>query len=1491
MQIVRESDITITLPDGQTLSEIILTPWTEHNAFWDRIFNINIELYNDAGDIISSHFIQEFTDDTPYTGPGSNYGPPVYLFSVDNQKSWNTDAILDNNPRADDFKDSNGNYRTVLFQIISQPQDYTNPQELDKPYKISGIQEENVVYMKIDGEYKMFSDNNKLYLEQNDNIYFVYILLNGDSTKYYLNNTSTEFSTLSNDFVTSTSNARQFNITASIDNDNYESSILNNNATITIPQSKLFSLTDGSYNVFITVSNINDNDTSNNTSFIVDKTPPTIHDISFSWGDLLNINKSNNTGYIYVTTSDVVDNENITATIGSFTHTGTVLSNNATITIPSTTLQSLTDGNYDAVISANDINGNTGTNSASFRVDKIPPIINLMTLSWGSILNIEKASTVGYVSTIVSGVEDSQQITATLHGDQYTSYVYDGSANIEIPSSKLQSLSNTSYTLYATVFDLAGYSTTKSRTFTVDFIRPVIHDISFSWGSFLGITKSNSSGSINVTTSGVEDNQRITANLNNNNYDSNVINNSSIIIIPQEALQELVDGSYNVLISVTDFAENDISKNATFIVDKTPPVVHDISFSWGNYLNIEESDVSGYIHITTSGIEDGLQINVIFDNTGYFPIINNNSTTINIPSSKLQTLTNGNYDVFVSVTDLAGNNAIKSETFIVDKIAPNINQISFSWGQYLNNTKSNSTGSVYIVTNGVEDGQIATMTLNNNTYQSIINNNGSTIDISSSKLQELVDGSNEVIVVISDLAGNDVSKNEFFVVDRTNPIINSITFSWGDSINASEAINSGEIDITTVGIEDGQTITATIQTNNLFSTVYDNSATIIVGTNIINSLNDGLHIVSVNVSDIAGNNASLNKTFIKDTTFPSIVDISFSWGSILNINESISSGNIFITTSGIENNQVLRVNIDGSEFLNTVYNNFSNIVIPTTKLQSLVDGSYNVTINVSDVAGNSITETTSFLVDKTTPIIDDISFSWGPILNVTESLNDGVITISTSGVEDSQSLTLNLGNTNYTAIIIDNSAAVVINTNVLQSLVNGSYTVSVSLQDIAGNNIINTNTFVVDKSIPVIVLLGEPIIEHARGTTYNDPGATAKDSRGVDITSNLSSTSNVNFNNIGSYSVIYNVTDNFGNTALTRTRTVNVVNRYRIDDVETKTINMLRGYLYEFDLSDPTLVNHPLMFSSDPENLNIINNDEYQIIRNGSQGSSGASLTLLIPFTHTGPLYYFCQNHGNMGGRINVTENNDIVSIDENTPTGPYTITYNVVDEHGNNANTIVRDVVVSDTIPPTLLLDGSTNITLQKGNIFVEPGYNAFDFSNIDLTDQVSIESNLDIQNVGSYTITYTIVDDAGLSVALTRNITVIDTINPVITLIGDSVITHFKDAPFVDPGYTAIDFSNVNLIDDVIITGSVDNETIGQYTLFYNLSDSEGNQADERSRIVNVVLGELDPLTDATIQQAVDDWVTNPNGETFKNPFNEPYYGEINIWNVSQVTDMSSL
>ena len=50
-------------------------------------------------------------------------------------------------------------------------------------------------------------------------------------------------------------------------------------------------------------------------------------------------------------------------------------------------------------------------------------------------------------------------------------------------------------------------------------------------------------------------------------------------------------------------------------------------------------------------------------------------------------------------------------------------------------------------------------------------------------------------------------------------------------------------------------------------------------------------------------------------------------------------------------------------------------------------------------------------------------------------------------------------------------------------------------------------------------------------------------------------------------------------------------------------------------------------------------------------------------------------------------------------------------------------------------------------------------------------------------------------------------------------------------------------------------------------------------------------DALTNNSIYEAVDQWIANPNQAQFTDADNNPYYGHISDWDVSQVTDMSEL
>jgi hypothetical protein len=77
---------------------------------------------------------------------------------------------------------------------------------------------------------------------------------------------------------------------------------------------------------------------------------------------------------------------------------------------------------------------------------------------------------------------------------------------------------------------------------------------------------------------------------------------------------------------------------------------------------------------------------------------------------------------------------------------------------------------------------------------------------------------------------------------------------------------------------------------------------------------------------------------------------------------------------------------------------------------------------------------------------------------------------------------------------------------------------------------------IIKAEAPVITLLGESEVSLELGSTYTDAGATAVDNIDGDITSNICSSSTVDVNTVGTYTVTYNVSDAAGNAATQVTR-------------------------------------------------------------------------------------------------------------------------------------------------------------------------------------------------------------------------------------------------------------------------------------------------------------------------------------------------------------------
>ena len=320
-----------------------------------------------------------------------------------------------------------------------------------------------------------------------------------------------------------------------------------------------------------------------------------------------------------------------------------------------------------------------------------------------------------------------------------------------------------------------------------------------------------------------------------------------------------------------------------------------------------------------------------------------------------------------------------------------------------------------------------------------------------------------------------------------------------------------------------------------------------------------------------------------------------------------------------------------------------------------------------------------------------------------------------------------------------------------------------------------------DLTAPVITLLGDDTVRVERGYTYTDAGATAKDNLDGDVTSKIV-TDMAGFNNKaeGTYIFTYNVKDAAGNIAKTVSRVVIVTPdvtapTLTVATPDTMYIAVFGTYTRPAVISSTDLVDGPVTpVIADPVNVNAI---------------------------------------------------------------GTYKVTYTATDKAGNVA-TVVRTVIVVDTVAPVIVLNGVNPVRHSIRTQYVDAGYTVTDnyYSNISVT----VTSNVDVNKPGTYSVVYTAVDPSGnVAKTITRTVIVEDMDKPVITLVGDTSIFVEVNTMFNDPGAIVTDNNDKNL--KYVVSGSFYQSfpngvptTLGNYTVVYTVTDAAGNIATTSRTIV---------------------------------------------------------
>ena len=92
---------------------------------------------------------------------------------------------------------------------------------------------------------------------------------------------------------------------------------------------------------------------------------------------------------------------------------------------------------------------------------------------------------------------------------------------------------------------------------------------------------------------------------------------------------------------------------------------------------------------------------------------------------------------------------------------------------------------------------------------------------------------------------------------------------------------------------------------------------------------------------------------------------------------------------------------------------------------------------------------------------------------------------------------------------------------------------------------------------------------------------------------------------------------------------------YTINGTTQQTLNLVKGNTYKFDVSNSSVLGHPLIFESSTGST--LESRYYTVITKGTAGTSGACVYLIIDINApTGLIRYDCSVHNNMGGVINV---------------------------------------------------------------------------------------------------------------------------------------------------------------------------------------------------------------------------------------------------------------
>ncbi|WP_204562866.1 Ig-like domain-containing protein, partial [Citrobacter cronae] len=726
------------------------------------------------------------------------------------------------------------------------------------------------------------------------------------------------------------------------------------------------------------------------------------------------------------------------------------------------TAPELADGDYSISVQVTDDAGNTATSAAlAITVDTEVLPVNIV---------LDKTSDTGESSTdnytadttptfkFSNIPDDVATITLTLSTGQHYTIDLSKSTSFTLPDE----LQDGSYTATVTVTDVAGNSADSKISFTIDTIvdKPTVElaTVSDSGDSQTDGLTNETKPQFQISGVDTDDVNTITIAIvsSDGSYkDSWTLDSKTYESGAWACPVALDDGQYTITVTVEDMAGNQSTSDAArFEIDT---VTHIDSIVLLDDTGSSTTDNQTNVNTPEFAIgvpDDVTHVSIMIDGKAAGEASKQTDGKWHFSTA---VLADGAHTVSVTVTDEAGNTSNKDLNFTVDTTlsVPTLQLSSDSdTGHSDSDNVTQDVRPTFVIGNIDSDVVSVSLTINGQTWPITVENGSATFTVPA----DLPDGIWQAQLTVVDDAGNEKTTSLSVTID-TSTSVDGITLQSDTGVQNDWMTNDSTPTFAITAPADAHAVTVSIGSLTQ-DAIFQEGKWVVT---LPSALADGEYTLTVTVTDDAGNTANRAQTFTIDTTLEPLTvkmmaadDSGVVGDNVTNDTKpTFELGNVPADVYSIE------VTLNGATTTIKKQADGSWTYTPET---ALVEGKYTLDVRVTDEAGNQRTSTYDFTVDTSVDInsitlttdtgdssSDGITNAAQPIFNVTTS-------------DDVVSLTATINGLACTVVKNANGDWTV--TSPILSVA-GDYTLTVTVEDAAGNTTSDTKTITFDNQLSV----------------------------------------------------------------------------------------------------------------------------------------------------------------------------------------------------------------------------------------------------------------------------------------------------------------------------------------------------------------------------------------------------------------------------------------